>query len=1392
MPAAPPPDVPPRCWTVVGPEGAVDVEVRAADGDPLGAVLPALTAALGVPPAPVWSGSTALSADLPLTSPLLAHGAVLGVGRPAPRTGRPASSPLELHVVGGPAAGTTAGLASGRHVLGRGAGATLSLPDPGVSRRHARLDVGAGGTTVADLGSTNGTRLDGEEVTGDPVAWPPGAVLRLGASALAVAGPRDVPAGLRPGPGGRWLVHPGAAPPVERSEVELAVPAAPDEPARRRLAWIAVLLPAVAGVSLAWLLSTPTFLFFALLSPLVAVGTWASDRWAGRRSGRRAAAVHAEQLRAARARLAEAVRADVRAAHRACPDLAALATAARRRTAVLWSRGPGDDDALVVRLGTGWGPTRVIRVEDGRPQVETAADLPVTVDLRRAGHLGVTGPRAPALGVVAGVLAQVGTLLPPGGVDVAVLTTAARAADWSWARWLPHLVPEAVHVRPAGGGAHEDEAALLRRLGDVAGRQEAARRPGAPPVPGRLLLVVDRPAGADLRDVLCRCRDSGAVLLSLGSRADDLPVPGGVLLQVGGETGDTGLLDRGDGTPRTELVVDRLPRPVAARWTRDLAALSPGRTASALSRAVRLLELTSGGPAGDTEGPAVAWTRARTSLTVPLGLSGNGVVTVDLCRDGPHALVAGTTGSGKSELLQTLVAGLALGHPPDRCSFLLVDYKGGAAFAEAATLPHTVGLVTDLDAAATGRALRSLTAELTRREALLAAAGVADVGALPDEVDLARLVIVVDEFAGLAEELPEFVGGLVGIAQRGRSLGVHLVLATQRPGGVVSPEIRANCSLRLCLRTIDEADSRDVLGSPEAARIPADRPGGGLLRVGSAPPVPFQTARVAVGPSAPAGPTVRRWTWPPSPPPADDAAVGGPSDLARIAEATARATDRAGVRAPHRPWQPALPGRVTAADLPVPSGSAPAQLPVGLVDRPDRQSWEPLVLDLSRGGGWLAVGGPGSGRTTLLRTVLAEAVDRLPPDRLHVHVLDHAGGALGAAAARLPHTGTVVGGADALRSVRLVARLTEDVAARRAAPPGVGAEGTGAHPADPAVLLLVDGVESLMTQLDDAVPGQGSAEFLRLVRDGASAGLTCVMTADRAVPGSRLAAAAGTRLVLPLPDRADYAVAGVPVRSVPGSRPPGRALLGEDALECQVALPRPLPAPHADEPGPSSALRIPELPADPELPVSASAGTTPSAVPLGPGGDEGRLLRVDLRRGGGLVVVGPPGSGRTATLRALTTTLTGAGVRAAWLVRGPRAAGPDSSGAVPIPADDVAGWRAWLADLTGRPGVLVLDDAATLADAPVLALTSAADLAGHDVVVLAAGTPGELAGAFRGPVADLRRGRSGLLLCPGPGDADLLGIRLPRTPVPVRPGSGWLVTAGAARRVQVARHPRRP
>ncbi len=1356
-------------------------------------VLPLLHRVLGVPVPELWAGTRRLGPEVPLSSPTLRHGAVLGLGQPV-ETSAPEPSPLELRVLGGPDAGRGLPLGRGLHLVGRDPGCGVRISDPDISRRHLEIRIGDGEVAVRDLGSTNGSLLEDERIDDRYSRWPPDARLRLGATTLAVSSASDPPAVLEPAAGGRTRIRPPHHLRVLREEREVALPRTPAETPRRRLAWVAVLLPAVGGVLLAWLLRTPTFLFFALLSPLVAVGSWASERWSGRRGSRREQAAHLESLAAARRQLDAAVAADVRSAEREHPDPATVAAAARRRTALVWSRRPTGAEPLEVRIGTGPGPVRVTRVEDdGQREREVAAHLPVSVDLTTTGGLAFIGPRRHCLGALRAVLAQLAALHPPDRLTVLLLTRPDRIADWTWARWLPHLPAGVVHVDVEAheSRSHEDEPLRAWLSGRVAD-------PAAAAVP--TVVVVDRRVDGRTAALLRAARHAGVVLLTAAQQPGELSVPVDATVTLTGETASSGVLAQDGSADRTAVIVDRISVDLAAELSRNLAALVPLSSDAALPMEVRLLELPGWSMQPNSEGTAVGrWPDDRNVLRTSLGRSADGPVDIDLCRDGPHALVAGTTGSGKSELLQSLIAGLALNHPPERCSFLLVDYKGGAAFAEAARLPHTVGLLTDLDGSTTARALRSLAAELARRESLLAAHGVPDLAALPASIELARLVIVVDEFATLVEELPAFVPGLVGIAQRGRSLGIHLVLATQRPGGVVSPEIRANCTLRICLRTTDESDSRDVVGTPAGAYLPVHLPGRAILRTGRAEPRALQVARVAVSAaSAPDGAEVRRWSWPirsgpaARPPGADT----GPTDLSRLVHALSCAAEIRGMAAPHRPWQPPLPDRLTQADLldatcEPQDQSAGSRLRIGLIDRLDRQTREPLDLDLAVGGGLLAVGGPRSGRTTLLRTVLRSATAQLSPDELHVHVLETGGGGLCAEAATLPHTGTAVSGADAFRTVRLLDRLNREVDARRGMAPGSPG---------PLLLLLVDGVEAVGALLDEAEPGRGSDALLRLVRDGAAVGVTCVLTADRALPGGRVAAAARIRLLLPLADRADYTVAGVPTRAVPTHRPPGRALLGEDALECQLASPPPLAPRAARRPGPvdTPPVRIVELPADPVLAISpaAPAGTgAPTGrwlIPIGPGGDGGDLLEVDLDRSGGLLIIGPPGSGRTAAVEALTRRLAEAGAEIARLVPvhpGPMDAAPACGlpGLLLDPADPRA-LDSWVAGLHGRRGVLVADDLGSVADYSGLAALPPMG-ARTRLALLAAGSSGQLSSHYQGPVAALRRGRTGLLLCPTPGDAEAVGIRLPRLPLPARPGSGWLVTDGAAQRVQVARVP---
>lgn len=316
------------------------------------------------------------------------------------------------------------------------------------------------------------------------------------------------------------------------------------------------------------------------------------------------------------------------------------------------------------------------------------------------------------------------------------------------------------------------------------------------------------------------------------------------------------------------------------------------------------------------------------SLAAAFAVGGEGPVTLDLVRHGPHAVVGGTTGSGKSELLIAWVVALAHRYRPTEVSFLLVDFKGGSAFAPLEALPHVTGILSDLDAPGALRALSSLRAELRHRERIVADAGAKDIGAVPG---MPRLVIMVDEFAAMLGEHPDLHALFADLSARGRSLGIHLVLCTQRPAGVVRDAVLANADLRISLRVNNRADSGSVIGSDAAAALGAEPRGRAYVAIAGADAVPVQFA------------------------------LAGDDDLEAVL-----GRHRGAVPA-RRPWLAPLPAVIPLGDLP----AAPAGVPFGLLDLPEEQRRAVAVWDPAEQGGLLVLGGARSGCSTALSTIAA-------------------------------------------------------------------------------------------------------------------------------------------------------------------------------------------------------------------------------------------------------------------------------------------------------------------------------------------------------------------------------------------------------------------------------------
>ncbi|WP_244931002.1 type VII secretion protein EccCa [Nocardioides sp. W7] len=912
------------------------------------------------------------------------------------------------------------------------------------------------------------------------------------------------------------------------------------------------------------------------------------------------------------------------------PEPAALPALAQERSR-LWRHRSTDERFLRVRYGLSAQPLalELVPPEDAHGHADPAAvsalhrllaahrlqpDLPASVDLRAFARLQVCGPEEPARSLARALLCSATASHSPEHLVVAVLASERRLAHWDWVKWLPHAASarryDAVGPRRMVSTSLTELATLLPDLEDRPRFGADERRPGP-----HVLLVVD---GAELpsgNPVVPPDGLQGVTVLDLPTRGDAPGDATGVRLLL--EDGD-----RYDDRPRLTAIRMR-EEPVRARADQcDLATaeafarrLAPLRTAAQLAAGdgrsgaatgpADLLELLA---LGDVQrfDPTAAWRErpVRDRLRVPIGLGADGsVVHLDLKESaqqgmGPHGLVIGATGSGKSEFLRTLVLGLTMTHSPDQLNLVLVDFKGGATFAGMARLPHVSAVITNLAQELTlvDRMQDALSGELVRRQELLRAAGnLASVRdyerARTDGADLAplpSLFIVVDEFSELLSAKPELVDLFVAIGRLGRSLGLHLLLASQRLEEGRLRGLESHLSYRVGLRTFSAQESRVVLGVPDAYELPSV-PGVGYLRSDPTTMVRFQSAYV----SGPAPGLRRRGPDDRVPVPgilpftiAEVPTLGVPEperlapeqvEQVSLLDAAVAAMVGRGPAA-HQVWLPPL-------DVPEPldrllGDLAPdpdlglisrrwrrrggLRVPLGVVDRPREQRRDVLDIDLGGAAGHVAVvGGPRSGKSTLLRTIVTSTSLTTTPLEAQFFVLDFGGGTF-APLTRLPHVAGVGTRAEP-DVVRRVLAEVQGVVDRREAyfrDQGIDSIETyrtrrresrlddGPDDGWGDVFLVVDGWSTLRADFDDL-----ETQVQQLATRGLAFGLHVVSGASRwADFRATMRDVFGTRLELRLGEAQDSEVDRRAAALVPAGRP-GRGLVA-GPLHVLTGLPR--------------------------------------------------------------------------------------------------------------------------------------------------------------------------------------------------------------------------------------------
>jgi S-DNA-T family DNA segregation ATPase FtsK/SpoIIIE len=1334
---------------------------------------------------------------------LAGEGATASHGRPGDAADDEAVA--DLVVLGGSLSGTRVALAPGAYVVGRGPGADVVLADASLSRRHLRVVVGDEGIEVGDLGSSNGTFVDGVALT-EPRSLRAGETLEAGRTLLAFE-PRDGD-GTRQVAARDGVVAFNRPPRIMRGKdfAGISVPAPPARREARRLPLGAALIPLAVASLMYVVTKSPVMLVLGVMTPAMAMYSWWDSRRRDRHVEGHAQATFDRRVDEAEAAVAAARAREAQHLREAAPGADELRSRALRLEPSLWERRPGDEDFLVLRLGVADRPSRIeAQIERGgdeeaRRDAETRlaqhrvlAAVPVTA---RARGLALVGRPEHVAALARWLAVQVAALHSPAYVVVAAALSPEGADGWEWLKWLPH----------AAGGAHlavglDASSALVDTL--------------AAPPERSTVLILDGRLGVD-RARVTRLFQAGMNVIWLGADARDAPGDALTIARHDPHAARLELVEVESG----ETITDVTPDGVSPEWAEEVArALSPVRDAAApdtrgsVPSRVSLLDVLAL-PDPTPQALAGIWQARGEDLAAPIGQTADGPFMIDAARaDGLRMLIGGMPGAGKSELLQTLVAALAARHPPSRLSFLLVDYKGGAAFKDCIALPHTVGLVTDLDAHLAARAQVSLLAEVRRREALLADGGARNLAELtrrdPDRAP-PSVLIVVDEFAALVREVPAFVDTVVDVAQRGRSLGLHLVLATQRPRGAVNDTIRANTNLRIAMRVADAAESSDIIEAGDAAEIAAGLPGRALAltgrRAGGAPELTeFQAAYAGGSSSGIREVEVRVAPFRLGVPYARAARVlslagaAGPTDLQAIVQAAEAAAERLGIPRPAAPWLPPLPDRVDLLELEPPADRGQAVL--GLVDDPERQRQAPFVVDLERDGSLLVFGTSGSGKTSLLRTMAASLAAHASPAELQLYALDFASRGLRPLEA-LPHCGSVIAGSDQERVLRLLGSLRRAMAQRRDMLASVGVAAVSeldpsaaASEAPPRIVVLLDGYAQFAAAFDRVAFGEPVQTVQQIASEGRPLGLHLVVTADRRadVPGA-LAGVVTSRLVLRMADQDDFAAFGVPRSALGAPLPPGRGFTRE-GLEVQVAtVDIEALAPRLAERHPG--LRAPRIRA---LPAQVSAERLPAApAPLmavaGLGGEALTPLVVDLREDH-FLVSGAVRSGRSTALAALTASLRRGTPGLECHLLAPRRS--------PLTAE--AGWSSLARDpqecrtladrlvaLTERPPaappvLVVVDDGTELSE-----LTALETLVrrGRDagVRVLAAVETHAAQRAFGGWIRELRNAQRGLLLAPDlDADGELLGVRLPRTALaPPAAGRGCMVADGAVEQVQVA------
>ena len=1045
--------------------------------------------------------------------------------------------------------------------------------------------------------------------------------------------------------------------------------------------------------------------------------------------------------------------------------------------------------------------------------------VPMIADLTDAGVIGIVGDREGALALARSLVMQSVTHCGPADLTLGVFFDRGKEDEWSWTSWLPH-------TRQSGsstGGRwisqdYEQSTAMLKNLQQSI---DGLLSPGLMLVidsetltegrdaPARKLLGFGR--GINAREMARRDKPVHKVTgIVIAYSEEQLPASCTVVVTVDEDAAAT-FYEPEKRRTVNDVIIGGIDLDYVTKLARMLAEFDdpeliiPG---AGLPGLVRLPELTGIGTPPTAQKIINTWQKS-TGYSTEIGVGDQGVYTLDLVKDGPHGLVGGTTGSGKSEFLRSLVAGLAAHNDPTRLNFILIDFKGGAAFKACERLPHTIGTISNLDEQLANRALISLEAEMERRQRLFASVGegvdnIIEYHATNPPEPMPRLLLVIDEFAMLAKDFPDVLTSLVSIGAVGRTLGVHMILATQRPAGVVNNDILANTNLRVALRVQSKEDSSNVIEVPDAASIERSQMGRAYIKLGQTDITPIQTALVTgFSGVVERDPIEMRSTSvfgiPSAPRALPKPKKTDANDLDNLIDAIVEANHEQHYAPPRKVWPEALGDNLPlngfdkplyGIDEPAPADS---DTPIvgtvqgstvffGLADIPEDQVQVPAGWNIQVSN-MLLVGTPGSGTSTGLASMAFTLCLNTPPDQLDMLILDMGAGTL-APLKDLPHVSAYVGPGEGSkeRQTRFLRHLMNELDRRRSNPRG-----------NRDLIILVDGYGTLRDEFMDYTGTDYLGAFHRVYADGQALGMHIIMATSRlkGIP-SAVDDVTQQRWLFHLSDSYDYSNYKIKGPDIPASVP-GRCVDSVSIRQIQVAHPQMSLEDAVQQvvqrwgtvDKPDVIGQLPSLVRLSQLGVEPSIGGENWIIPVGIAEHNLKPVALELYEGEHALIGGSPRSGKSTLLQAIADSVmkqrdrgeTNAQVWVMCTRRSPLAHRDFDRKATT--AQDIASLAAEL-EIIEEPVLLLIDDAERIEDAEE-GIANIIKAESPYIRIIAAGKPGDLRTMYSHWTKAVRKSRTGVLLQPHIDyDGDMFSLNLPRrSPVALTTGRGYVAVGGA-------------